>query len=575
VPTDQSQFSSCVNKEPLSKLEDNGSASVLNYNLPNSTCLNSSSKMVLQIPKNKFKSVYCTEPDTHYWLETESLSLDEVSERVLSDGSLIQNHKSIQKVFLDDLISKRKGQTIEEFTYFDGQAGKEYPYSSSYIIDMIRKGYMPVSRMRPSKIPYIDFYKKPENPDPKISLILHFKTCSYLGDYGAGKTLKTFSLLPGEKTTISIRHYMNTEQTRKESKSILESSESSVLEDLQNTVEKYEQVNSSLSDSLTTHNDVQGNASGTIGIDLTALVGFPLGIGGSGGGGISSGVSNTLNAGISGQVSKLTNSISHHVSKTDSKKEIQVNSESSTKTVVENEEITIRFLENINKSRVLNFVFRQLQQEYFSITYLDDITFCFGNGYPANEKRATLSQLDGFLAEVLDAADGGTYINEVKGMIVRYLCSILDYQGTLQQFIECVDEEITSGLTCSCLAALDPITFCYLRKKSDLSQTYQGKTVKGIIVDVTHRIINTPSLISEALLGQGEALDCYNMNLQSAGVTNAHLNNDKLAQAIAIIEGITDPNDKATLYKKVFSDCCDVPQSGCGCNGNSTPPSNP
>ena len=29
--------------------------------------------------------------------------------------------------------------------------------------------------------------------------------------------------------------------------------------------------------------------------------------------------------------------------------------------------------------------------------------------------------------------------------------------------------------------------------------------------------------------------------------------------------------EKATLYKKVFGDCCDVPQSGCNC----VQPSNP
>jgi len=38
-----------------------------------------------------------------------------------------------------------------------------------------------------------------------------------------------------------------------------------------------------------------------------------------------------------------------------------------------------------------------------------------------------------------------------------------------------------------------------------------------------------------------------------------------------IIENIPDPIERAKLYKKVFTDCCDVPQSGgcgCGCNDN-------
>ena len=38
-------------------------------------------------------------------------------------------------------------------------------------------------------------------------LIEHYKVCAYLGDYGAGKTVRTFSLLPGERTTISVKSY--------------------------------------------------------------------------------------------------------------------------------------------------------------------------------------------------------------------------------------------------------------------------------------------------------------------------------------------------------------------------------
>lgn len=95
----------------------------------------------------------------------------------------------------------------------------------------------------------------------------------------------------------------------------------------------------------------------------------------------------------------------------------------------------------------------------------------------------------------------------------------------------------------------------------------------------------------DALLGQGEALDCYNQNLQQAAVLQAELDNqtlelnnqskeqqisqesekwsqekDRLEQAMAVIDAITDPIEKAKLYKKIYSDCCDVPQScGCGC----------
>lgn len=99
--------------------------------------------------------------------------------------------------------------------------------------------------------------------------------------------------------------------------------------------------------------------------------------------------------------------------------------------------------------------------------------------------------------------------------------------------------------------------------------------IPGIILDVTDRILPTDSVICDALLGQGEALDCYNMRLQNAAAEKSELENERLRienaktkQAMDILALITDPKLKAELYKKVFGSCCEVPQSGCGCNGN-------
>ena len=100
-----------------------------------------------------------------------------------------------------------------------------------------------------------------------------------------------------------------------------------------------------------------------------------------------------------------------------------------------------------------------------------------------------------------------------------------------------------------------------MRKRKDLVQTYKGKSVKGIILNVADRILRTPAVIIDAMLAGGECLDRYNQRLQEAAFTNAELTNQKTEQAIAIIDSITDPAEKAALYKKVFGDCCDTPQA--------------
>ena len=85
-------------------------------------------------------------------------------------------------------------------------------------------------------------------------------------------------------------------------------------------------------------------------------------------------------------------------------------------------------------------------------------------------------------------------------------------------------------------------------------------------------MITTLPVIVEALLGQGEALDCYNQKLQESATLNAELLNEKLVkeneelqQKIDAINNIADPIQKAENYKKIFGDCCEVPQVGYSC----------
>lgn len=105
-----------------------------------------------------------------------------------------------------------------------------------------------------------------------------------------------------------------------------------------------------------------------------------------------------------------------------------------------------------------------------------------------------------------------------------------------------------------------------------MSQIVAGITVPGIVLDVTKRIMPTDSVICEALLGQGEALDCYNMQLQGAAVESAKLQNEllrlenaRLQQAMDSLDMIVSPLERADSYKKIFGNCCNTPQSGCCC----------
>lgn len=562
---------SCNPKEPFIKLDDKGKASILNYNLPQSTCYRASSYLGLDLPKEFFEDK--EPPRDNFWELAEKLTkeqwigklkdeMDLAIDKPIFDNPAIlhkDNVRQFEEVKLNnaqvenfDSGNVSKSATLANEPTVSEARIANVPISS--IADKIKKGFKPLLKEDLYGKVILDYLPRPVKVNPQIVIELRLKMCSYLGDYGAGRTVKTFSLLPGERTTISIRNWEHSEESRKQASNVLDSLSQSSANELQTIIESESTHTSGSSSSQT--KDFGGGGGLNVGLDL----GF-LQIGG--GGKVEGKKSKTFGSAVSDTVRNLVNSTSTHVSKTDSLRQIEINTETSSTNITENEETITRNLENINKSRVLNFVFRQLLQEFFTITYLDDISIVYSNGYPDSRKVTSLSGLDDFLDEVIPKEENR---DKVKAIILNRLCSIYDYTGTRQQFIECVEEELACDLKCECLPKIEPEKYCYFRKKQYLKQTYKDKTVNGIILDTTHRIIRTSALVVDALLGQGEALDCYNQKLQDSATLNAELQNDKLKQALDAIENISDPEEKAKLYKKVFGDCCDVPQSGCNCN---------
>lgn len=555
--------SSCCSNEPFIKLEENGKASILNYNLPQSTCYDASTFLVLDLDRKYFNTG--TKPQFDFWDEVEKLTVDEIKDLISDEidsaisTPIFVNPEVLKKDNVCQFESKVLMNSTEDDTSLksDVQSVTQEPKIAnvpiSSIAKKIKKGFRPALHEDLTGKVTVIYLPKPIVRNPQIVIEMKLKMCSFLGDYGAGRTVKTFSLLPGERTTISIRNWEHNEISKKQASNVLDSLSESSSSELQSMIEK-ENAHSSGSTS-------SGNSefSGGVGINLgKKKFGLNANFGGK--------KSKSFSSSLSDSVRVLVKSTTSHVSKTDSLRQIEINSETSSINITENEETIVRQLENINKSRVLNFVFRQLLQEFFTITYLDDVSIIYSDGYAENKKVTSLSGLDDFLGDVIPVEENR---DKVKSAILNRLCSIYDYEGTRQSFIECVQEELSCDLDCDCLPNIEPEMYCYFRKQRDISQTYNGKTVHGIILDTTHRVIRTPALVVDALLGQGEALDCYNQKLQDAAVRNANLSNEQLQQAILTIDGITDPVKRAKLYKKVFGDCCDVAQSGGDCSCNS------
>lgn len=541
---------SCTQKEPFIKLQPDGQAAILDYNLPQSTSYRAVGYVDLGLASGNFKSTAASKPENNFWddlgevdeatakIKIEDDVLQASATPTIDNASLLKNFDAVAQVVEGETTSRFIGQ-VNEDTIADQIVRRRRPQLYRNLFGRTLTRFIP----------------EPAAAEPKIIIAFHYKMSSYLGDYGAGRTLKTFSLLPGERTTISIRNFTHIEEIKRRAESVLDSFSESSASELQSMVDTEVTAGSATSSSKTRAFDASAEASASVNLGIVK-------IGGGGGGGVSG--SSTVNSSMEQQVSVLTNATDTQVSKADSLREIEVNTDTTSTQVSETETTTVRELQNINLSRVLNFVFRQLLQEFITITYLEDVSIIFSNGYPESTQRVKLSDLDNLLNDVLETEQ----VEIVKNKIYENLCSVYDYEGTRTAFIEQVEEELVN-----CITGGEGATQSYVRKKKDLSQTYEGFTVPGIIVNTTKRVVRTSAVVVDALLGQGEALDCYNQKLQDAATLNATLDNDRLTQMMEVINSIDDPAQKADLYKKVFGDCCDVPQSCCcgNCPGTNEP----
>lgn len=571
-PTMEFNSTSCNVGNPLAKLQANGTPSELKYTLPHSTVYNAVAFVEIPLQPSQFNTFGV--PAENYWNDSRIVgkTVDELVEQIDKDLGIIRGYEVNNRSFEVDRNNRGVNQTTMSYgnipppmifnndTLNTGQS-TYLELSKRYIAEKVKEGFMPVIHEKLSGQTDVVFVPRPpETLTPRLIIALHLKMSTHLGDYGAGETVKTFSLLPGEKSTITIRHYQSSEETRKKSESVLEAYTESSANELQTTVEQEIQFMTNLNKSDTYAKTGTWNAGGSVGLNLGFLT-----IGGGGGGGGTTNTTSSLNSVLQTQVQALNSAVNHHTQRADASRKIEVNNETTSKVVTTTEEVIVRELENINKSRTLNFVYRQLLQEYITVTYLNDVSFIYHDGYDENRQVAKLPQVEELLNRVLAPNQADAVLLQID----RYLSSIYGFDGLQHCFIEKFEE--TSN---NCYDTETSIIGWrrYRIKKRGLTQTFEGKSFPGIILDVEKRTLRTPSIIVESLLGQADALDCYNISLQQAAVHRANLENFKMQQAILIVGEQATPADKVTAFKKLFSDCCDVPQSGCGCGGNSENP---
>lgn len=344
---------------------------------------------------------------------------------------------------------------------------------------------------------------------PRLAVVETYALSSYLGDYGAGRTVKTFSLLPGERTTISVRTFKSSERSQSEASSVLDSYEEETADEFGSDIKSENSVREEDTSNFSYHAEARAEAGW-----------------GWGSAEVSGGVAGGSTSAREEFGKNVASATEKHAAKAASKRSVEVNTSSEFTETTEEETAITREIENVNVSRTLNFVFRQINQEFISLLHLLDARVAFHNGDQSSYREVTLSELDALLAEMILSE----HREAVRAAIVESLSHVFDYRGEHHSFVE--ERGIVDGEG-------DPITgpggdpLSYLRAAPG-RQIYEpnGITVDGVILTATKTTLPTDGIVVEALLGQGEALDGYSTGIQAEEVEARELENETARAAV-------------------------------------------
>ena len=379
----------------------------------------------------------------------------------------------------------------------------------------------------------------------RLLLVEEMRLSSFHGAYGAGRTIKTFSLLPGERTRISIKTYQRTTTDAKRASSILDSFTEESAADFQTTMESEQ----------SSRNLVQESSNYKVGAEAKAGWGW-------GSAKVSSEASGGTNAAREELAKNIASATQKHAAKASSKRDVQINTSFEVKEEAGEETSIEREIENINLSRTLNFVFRQMNQEFITLLHLVDVRIGYfrvdevaGQSEPVTTYReATLPQLDGLIEEVIVPERR----QEVHDTILHQLEHVFDYDDDHHSLVE------TKTLTDD--SGNEVPNSSYLRVRKNLVSTYQDPvtgtsvSVPGVIVAAVKNVLRTDAVIVEALLGQGDALDGYAQRLQELEVNRReaeHALQTAEAERAALVNQAVRDNDaqRAKLLADLTCPC--------------------
>lgn len=389
---------------------------------------------------------------------------------------------------------------------------------------------------------------------PSINIDVLVSIASYGGELSQGNVIKTHSLFPGEKAVVSLETYSKELTSYALTSSVLDTTSSQAEEAFSSEVTG----SSTDSQESTRSNAFSGK------IEAKATWGW-----GSAGGGAST--SNSASSVSKRLVSNAEKALRSQATKVSNNRTVKVETSSTRTSEQTQRQSVVRTIENINVSKPLNFIFRQLTQNMLSLFTIRDLRITVHGSVSDSGYVCTLEQLPDILKShlftnpdinhvkkyydlVLDASRDIAYTDLLDGKKTEYIVKDDDIEDT---DIPRYKVKIPRGRT------LDKE---YLVKKrpsnSLLMATISGAQHEiifdGILLDVSANIIKTEGVYVECFLSDNEGLDEYSKNLQIQAIEAKKVEKDirleikqALKTATKIVSTAKSSDEMADLYEKL------------------------
>lgn len=353
-------------------------------------------------------------------------------------------------------------------------------------------------------------------PMPILFIEEEYHITSYYGAMGEGKVVRVLTLMPGETTQITTTSYRNTETSIEETSSIFDSYSDDASNSFEQTLQNEQSTDTNL------------DISGTLNADVSLTQRWGTGH-----------VKTDVNGSVSGNAARkenvrnMSSAIGKHAVDKSSKRDVNVE----TNTMITDEEgqetNIVRTVSNINVSRTLNFMFRQLNQAIDVFLHLTNVRVGYYDDRPGMSMRYPLQELDDLLDLVL--IDDAEIKLGVKTAILAEIKNIQQLSvGQLQQgfilqepkFIAAhtdSDSNNSGGGSSTPQAMLNTIAESnYYINNNLLSYFWTTPStmfkIPGIIMNHQQLIMRTDNVVVDTELGANNALDTYSQGLQDQAI---------------------------------------------------------